>query len=401
MKTPSKLKPTFQLNRTQKRLLIAKERESFIRHCKRSGWNPKDVEKKLFENFRQRDSEIVEGLRQGAKKNNFELELDSFNPLLRNKNYWQYLHWQTDMKRRMITDWICEADMILPINYGYVSKIAKMMGLSGVSEENPDSLKNFLLNVPLMNLFDLEFNAFVSEDTIIDGIPCVCVHTSLPELAEFYTNLFLCVLIPEKVQSRMQLESDKAFNHKVKSREFVWSCVSGFLALLGATTELGMVPKYQFTKIHPQLTYEFLTSLHGSSGFVGLHEFGHLLMGHLEKIYDPSLELEADAFAAKTLVNKAKDWSTLQWIALGLAITFNILEMIEVLKYWKEKDADGRTTERNPTILETHPKAEDRLAALENEIQGINLCGVGNVIKQLWIPSYRKLKEFAQTGCST
>jgi hypothetical protein len=382
MRTRDKLKPTFQLNKTQKSLLIAKERESFVRHCNRLGWNPKDMEKQFHENFIERDRELIEGLRQGAKNNNFELELHTFDPLLRSKNYWQYIHVQTTLKRKHLANMICEAAPSLPINYAYASQIAKVMGLSEVSEKNPDSLKNFLLNAPLMNVFDLEFNAFVTGDSIIGDIPCVCFHTSLPELAEFFTNLFLSALIPENIEGRIRLPSDEILNNKANNSEFIASCVSGFRGLLGTSSEILIVPQCYFSKLHPQLTFDFLTALKGSSSFVGLHEFGHFLMGHLEKTYVPSLELEADAFAARILVKTAKNWPELQWIALGLATIFSILEMIEVL---------------NPTALETHPKATDRLAALENEIQGINLCGVGNAIKQLWIPSYRKLEELAQT----
>lgn len=387
MKTPSKLKPTFQLNRTQKKLLIAKERELFIRHCKKFGWDPKEVEKKFIKNFRPRDNDIIKGLRQRAEKDSAGLELLESNALFHTDNYWQYLRIQTNIKRSMVTDWICEAASSLQIDYGYVSKIAKLMSLSEVSEKNPDSLKNFLLNIPLINIFDIEFNAFVTKDTIIDGIPCMCTHTSLPEVAEFFANLFLSVLIPEKVvKTEIKFAFDETLNNKINSQEFVWSCVSGFLALLGGSTELGFTPTYQLTKIHPNLMPEFLLVLTGTSGFVYLHEFGHLLMGHLEKPYVPSLELEADSFAAKTLINVGKDRHKLSWIAFGLATIFNILEMIEVL---------------NENTLETHPKATERLAALENEIQDFNLCLTATAIELLWIPSYRKWEELAQTGCST
>jgi len=206
-------------------------------------------------------------------------------------------------------------------------------------------------------------------------------------VGEFFANLFLSVLVPEKiVQTEIKFVFDETLSSKINSQEFIWSCVSGFLALLGGSTELGITPTYQLTKIHPNLMPEFLLVLDGTSGFVALHEFGHLLMGHLEKPYVPSLELEADSFAAKTLVNVAKDRYELSWIAFGLATIFNILEMIEVL---------------NENTLETHPKAAERLAALENEIQDFNLCVTAAAIELLWIPSYRKLEELDQIGYRT
>lgn len=371
MKTRDKAKPSFKLNKTQKRLLIAKERESFIQHCNKMGWNPKDQEKKFYENFIQRDREIIEGQLQRVRNGNFEPDPHAFDPLLRNKNYWQYIRWQTAEKRKILTNSICEAAPSLPINYNYASKIAKIMGLSEISESKASSLENFLLNIPLMNVFDLEFNAFVTGDSIIEGIPCVCFYSSLPELAEFFTNLFLSALVPEKIEDRITFPSDESLDDKANSPEFIASCVSGLRGLLGTTTKVLIVPKCYFSKLHPSLTVEFFNALNGSSRFVGLHEFGHLLMGHLDKSHISSLELEADAFAARTLVKTAKNWQELQWRALGIATLFNILEIIEVL---------------NPLGLRTHPRPTDRLAALESEIQGVNICGVGSAIKQLWIP---------------
>ena len=373
-----KIRPTFQLNRTQKNLLIAKERASFIKHCERFGWNPKEKEKQFVENFRQRDSDIIEAINLRAKKDS-ALELFESNALFHTDNYWQYLRIQTDIKRRMLADWICKDTSNLPIDYEYVSKIAKKMSLPLVSQENPSSLRNFLLNIPLINIFDLEFNAFVTKDTIIHGIPCVCTHTSLPEVAEFFTNLFLSVLIPDElVSTQIKFSFNDTLNRKINSQEFVWSCVSGFLALLGASTELGIAPKYQLTKIHPNLMPEFLCVLDGTSGFVALHEFGHLLLAHLEKPYTPFLELEADSFAAKTLVNVEEHQHDLSWVKLGLATIFNILEMIELL---------------NENTLGTHPKAIERLAALETEMQDSNLSVTAAAIELLWLPSFKLFEE--------
>jgi hypothetical protein len=117
-------------------------------------------------------------------------------------------------------------------------------------------------------------------------------------------------------------------------------------------------------------------------------------MGHLEKPYSPSLELEADAFSARTLVVTARNKDELSWIVMGMAITLNILEMVETVTSWVKSDSGDLNVKGTPISLEKHPKANNRLVALEYEVPGIIV--IGDIIKQLWIPSYYKLEEFDQ-----
>ena len=145
------MKSTFQLNNTQKKLLVAKEHASFIRHCERFGWNPDQVEIESIENFRRRDKAIIEGIRVRARKGG-ELEFFESSDLFNTNDYWQYLRIQANLKRRMVSDWICKAAPSLQIDYSYVSKIAKLMNLEEVSRDESGSLRSFLLNIPLSNI---------------------------------------------------------------------------------------------------------------------------------------------------------------------------------------------------------------------------------------------------------
>lgn len=365
------VKPTFQLNMAQKILLATKERESFNRHCKKFNWNPKEKEHEFYEDFIKRDRELFEGLSQRVDGDNYKKLVRAFDPLFSSENYWEYMHLQKAIVQEAITDSILQAAPSLPINYVHSSKIARIMGLADISGENTSSLNNFLLNVPLMNLFDLEFNAFLTGDSLIEDIPSVCIYSIVPELAEFFTNLFLSCLVVNDREHRVAFPSLVDLSNYANKPGFNKSCLSGFKGILGEIFEVFIVPKHYFSKLHPRLTVEFLSALHGLSSFVKFHEYGHLLMGHLEREPSPSLELEADAFAARVLVKTAKNNWELQWIALGIAILFNILEIIEVL---------------NPTDAMTHPKAVDRLSIIEEEFQGIKIAETAFACELMWSP---------------
>jgi hypothetical protein len=209
------IKFSFRLTEAQNKLLFEKEKASFIKHCKKNGISPKAFEVKLIESFRQRNDDMVESLCQGIDDQIEKSKIISeYNSVLRSKDYWQYMKWQTDAKREMISNWICKAAPSLPINYRYVSQIAQIMGLPEISERNSDSLISFIFNIPLMNVFNLEFNAFVTGDSVIEGIPCVCHHTSAPDLCEFFTNLFLSALLIKKNNGRMRFADKDVLNSR-------------------------------------------------------------------------------------------------------------------------------------------------------------------------------------------
>lgn len=84
----------------------------------------------------------------------------------------------------------------------------------------------------------------------------------------------------------------------------------GFLGLQGKVSGTPIIPSYRFLEKHPELVPEFTQAMLGSSYFVSFHEYGHVLLGHIEMVHTPALEVE------------------LTWRVLGLSILINIFEVM-------------------------------------------------------------------------
>jgi hypothetical protein len=64
------------------------------------------------------------------------------------------------------------------INYMYLSSLADTLQLSAPSPANDDALHVMLKSLPLRLMWENNFDAFVTHETLLDDIPCVCVfHT--------------------------------------------------------------------------------------------------------------------------------------------------------------------------------------------------------------------------------
>lgn len=371
----------FQLSESQKKMLLEKELASFHRHCEEHGWNPEAKEKEFYEQYTNYTREVMTGaLERGAKQNVLN---ELFQPAIELQNYWDLLHWTTENKKKLLVAEIEKVSKNLPVNYAYLSKLYHLMNVSDPSENNSKYIASLLLNIPVMNVFELDFNAFVMGRSIVANIPCICYYTLLPGIMDFFVNLFLSALIPGKREPEkfaIPLLNDDALHKNATNQEFILACMSGIVALSGNSPYGICSRSNHFLGQHPMMVPELSEALVGSSFFVGWHEYSHLLLGHIEMAHTPKLEFEADLVALKILVESAKNNKLLTWRLWGLAICLNIMEMLHTLE---------------PAMEKTHPSPSERMAVMNEMLQHVDFLGVNNVIKKLWLPAYEKFLEMA------
>ena len=366
------------MTETQNKLLYEKEVSSFQRHCIECGWDPKNKEKEFYDQYISSTQKAMNGtIERGVPK---EIAEDAFRGLLQNKNYWDLLRWTTREKKQQIIGEISKAIRRIPSNYSYLSKLSGLMKLPKPSKENPDSIIVLIKNIPVMNIFELDFNAFVIGRTTISNIPFVCYYTLLPGLIDHFVNIFLSALTPAKANEYIDFPSNEALRITAKNPEFMVCCMSGMLSLIGAAADLYKIPSMYFSEKHPQLGPELFSALCGSSYFVSFHEYGHILLGHIEMAHTLDLEHQADIFALQVLLESEKDKKLLSWRILGVAILYNVFEMLNCL---------------DPPLDKTHPTPTERVAALDKHLPNIDLCAIFHKVNILWEPGFKRFVELS------
>jgi hypothetical protein len=147
-------------------------------------------------------------------------------------------------------------------------------------------------------MWENNFNAFVTHETLLDDIPCVCVfHTitsGLKALAQLVATAAVEIGNPLPIIIRC---SDIR-----NSVDFKTDCRKVLRTIFGEGDLL--IP------LHKQHAYSYRDGVHlsvytslvaGAFDFVWLHEYGHLLMGHLLTGPSHKVEFEADEFAVSTM----------------------------------------------------------------------------------------------------
>jgi hypothetical protein len=207
----------------------------------------------------------------------------------------------------------------------------------------------------------------------------------LPNLIDFFVNLFLSgIASPDS--GDMKMASKEYVIAFASKPEFVASCNSGIQALLGKVADVKYFPETYFSHSHPLKTEVFADVLIGASHFVGFHEFGHLLLGHLDSDYTSQQEFDADNFAARVVLSECSDRKQLNSRIFGIMIVFNIIAILETI------------TAINDGI---HPPVLNRVQALKKvfdtvDIQSVDIHTAYNRIELLWSTALDKFIEFLE-----
>ncbi len=379
----------FSLNPSQQAILTIKEHTSFLQHCQTNGWVPSAKEKEFYEQYIQDTHRQIKNLKKSIRQSNNQKigknEIDeiiagSFTPLLNTKNYWELIHWVNSQRQQQLVEAIVPNAAKLPINYSYLSKLAAQMGLPSPSSNSTKELETLMLVIPTMNIYELNFNAYVGKESIVGGIPCICTYTVLPGLIDYFVNIFLSGMVSPD-SGDMNMASNEHVIAFASKPEFVASCTSGIQALHGKFADVICCPETYFSHSHPHKARVYMDVLIGASHFVCFHEFGHLLLGHLDSEYTSQQEFDADNFAARVVLSECSDRKQLNSRIVGIMIVFNMIAILETISAIN----DG-----------IHPPVLNRVQALKEVFSSVDILTVYYRIELLWGTAMDKFLEFLE-----
>jgi len=199
-------------------------------------------------------------------------------------------------------------------------------------------------------LFDLEFNSFIEERTLVDGvIPCISIYDQLTVASDVFIDLVFAAamsirsgrVVPTELERCREIGSRPSFQEEFRQ------CMH---MVLGKCDRANL--RYDnLLRSSPDTSFLFMVMSAGASRFAWYHEYGHLLMGHLAVGACPEVEFEADHFAW-LLVNHqfGKTSSVAAWSCLGALALILVAGFLE--------SASGVSQTR------THPPATSRIEAL-------------------------------------
>ncbi len=198
------------------------------------------------------------------------------------------------------------------LNYRYLQSLAESMRLPVLSPGDDNALRALLDSVPLRLIWDNNFNAFVTGETLLDNIPCVCVYhtitSGLKSLAAVVATAIIELGDPFPIIIRC-----KEIRHE---NSFKADCRKALQSILGEGDLLvPLSEQHVFGSQDQMQMYIYTSIIAGAFDFVWLHEYGHLLLGHLLEEASHRVEFEADEFAAATMfsaVEKFPKFETLR-----------------------------------------------------------------------------------------
>lgn len=318
-----------RLTPTQKARLRARELKSFLRACRRQGYDPDERREMLLEFTKADLRRFLDSVRATDEPAAREFE-ESMRSIFEADDYFTASELLfEDQRKALIEDLVITAPR-LPINFAYLKELARQIGLREPTPEDPSSLEQFLLSIPTIILFDLEFNAFVNRDTLIDSIPCVSIYDPLLITLDAFSDLILPAIISFHPDGTVDPATPEQVTAYASNPDFQDAC-SSCLEVIFGQTDRPLTPTYDLLMSHKSTQWHRHQALvlTGAHYFVNYHEYGHLLMGHLAIPPSWRVEYEADYFANTMIARGPQTKPGQEWKAIGAILTIVLLAIIE------------------------------------------------------------------------
>lgn len=319
--------------------LAQAEQDSFALHCLRLGYDPaihqSEVLRRLQDAAERRIEEIGDCVKDPAGSHFLKERLRELEAEARHcKDLWSYRRlWERQTVGDAAVE-IVQRSESLSIHWRYLERVATRFGLPIPSPSAPTKLADFITAVPCLFLFGHECNASVAERRWAHGLPVVCID----ELLRVASQGFLDVVMKQVFVSTETLSAEvvkpSAWSTIGSDPSFMKECSTAIDLALGRRDVAFHDPGMLLSRSWPSSQLSCSVMFSGATTFARLHEYGHLLMGHLDMAHDPQLELDADRFAmtvlAGTYAKQRPDvvaWYELG--AIGLLVMFAIFEAID------------------------------------------------------------------------
>lgn len=316
------------------------ERESFSRYCAKTGHSVEQVQAYLLPIARAGFLDRLRLFGEVYGKEQAEKLRARFADSL-TQGYLELNRAVVEFEREYMIAEIQAALPLLPVNYDYLRTLTAGVGLDAPRPDSPLVITDFLSAVPTVNLYDHEFNAFVSGKTVDTCMPAVCVYPHLFGSLHILIDLVL----PAVIEPSAEFRSIDASARIAASSEFLGPCCEAM--------EIICCERFQLSghEVAQRLSYidggAIMLDITATAGwsFVWHHEYGHLLMGHLQTGAHPDQEHEADAFARTVLVTLAeKTGNYASWMLTGAIFLMVALWIIE------KRHGLGSVTTHPPTM---------------------------------------------------
>lgn len=333
---------TLTNNRNQK--LREFEKASFSRFCLKHGYDEREYSEMIMDVVKSRVAASIADI--DLRKLTDPWIRKHIETMQRATDYISMREQDNLASLRLYTQMISNHFRNLPINMHYVAALSKTLRLKEESDEAVATIK-LIEAVPLISNWDLEFNAFVTGESEFDGLPGVCIYEVLLTSCQAFTS-FVVPAVFDFEGRTAKLADTKKLELVANNAEFVdrlTGCLQ-FLLCEDADRRLaGEIGSYALQRILDLITT-------GSAGMVWLHEFGHLLQGHLRMPESHQIEFDADRFAFTLYAYEASTQPHGIWYFFGALATVFLLDILETVHRAKES--------------KSHPLARSRMrAALE------------------------------------
>jgi len=336
----------FNLTANERNALHRLEMESFKRYCRLIDVEPIEYEAYLLATLksewrRWRDvMEVTARTRPGAAEEYVRRYEGA-------QTFWEYKRVEVIDHVERIVENIRPLVPALPINWTYLGNIARRFGATVPKEGDVDSLAALLRELPHVQTYEIEMNAFVTAHSPIGTLPAVFVYEHLMVTLDVFLQTVLAQVIVRTPHGTAFVVDESLWDLRGRNEAFVAGLRSVVEMLLGRTGAAVLDERLLLSHASPELFNVSRAIGYGAGEFVRLHEYAHLLLGHLELPAGPQLELAADRFAYDVI--DASDESIAFWArlgAIGALVAFVLVEVIE------------------RRISDTHPPALARIKAL-------------------------------------
>lgn len=267
-------------------------------------------------------------------------------PLKDEEDYWNFVHERYGMAKKihvqMICDYLKRHSVIFDVKA--VSIMSEALGINKrAGGFSIDFLESFMGVIPIVVLYDLEFNAQTARGFIFKNMPVIRVFDFLFQNMHILLR-YLCVLAFEEVEDGFRYRSGFTDPRSGYFR-LVTHQIDKIIVLC-----TGMVPvlKYRFGPLlmKPPWPIKLLSRVLDdvTSSFVWIHEFGHILFGDvMQKEWRRDMEFRCDTFAAECLFDSPRyaalpDSLGRPLVLLGSDILFIILRTVASLTRTGEVD---------------------------------------------------------------
>jgi hypothetical protein len=299
------------------------ELESFESLAKRYGISADDLIEKLINYYNRHMSVFfeIDKIRDNHTKQK--------HPLKTKRDWWNGVHksygWMKTEAIKLIYSYLDQNVESLDFD-----SIRKMASALNINEKKSDSsnifLRHFMEKIPVVVLYDLEFNAEAFCGFISENIPVVrhfdFLHDMLRMLLE--TSCFLAY--EEKVvDGKTGIQYREGFtDFSSENFKFAVNQINKLILVsTGHIKELSFnLPWSAEARRNLHIEYLISTFYRIASNFVWIHEFAHMLYGDVMKNYwHEEMEFRCDRLAMKCLFNANKFDKSYVWVGISFLLT--------------------------------------------------------------------------------